>query len=225
VPIRRSFRLLIPVAVILLASATAWKLGYFDIDRRGELASLVRAASGSPWALPLFLTAYVLVVLLCLPATILTVVGGALFGALRGGIGAWLGAMIGTALAYTLARSIGRNTIQRMFGKHKLLDRLRQHAGVRGLIMLRVVPIGPFGVLSYVAGVARVPLRKWLLATGIGTLPTVAAYAFAGEQLRKGFESGGRAGTRAFFIAGALSLGLMATAFIFGWINRRKGAA
>lgn len=221
----RYARLLILVGIVLLASLIAWRLGYFDLDRREQLAAARRAAAGSMFAAPLFIGGWTLAVLLCLPTTILTIVGGALFGPIRGALFAWSGALIGTTIGHFIASSVGRSTINRLFGRHRLLERLRGRTDLRTLIPLRVLPIAPFGVFTYVAGIARIPRRSILLATGLGMIPSMVGYAFAGDQLRRGIESQGADASRALFIAGAVSLvvsGLAVIPWIVRRIQRRK---
>lgn len=223
-PARSRLRLVVPAAIVLAVCGVAWQFGYFDLDGRDKLLALARVTSGSPYAAPLFVAAYVAAVLLCLPATILTVVAGALFGFVRGALVAWLASVAGTLIAHTIARSIGRHTVERLFGGDRLLDRLRRHSGARNLIALRVIPLGPFGMLSYAAGLADIPLRRLLLATGLGITPTLLAYAFAGSQLRVALESGGTEAHRALAIAGGVSLTIVVGASIIAWMHRRSEA-
>jgi uncharacterized membrane protein YdjX (TVP38/TMEM64 family) len=222
---RSALRMSIPVGVILLASGIAWKLGYFNLDQRDDVLALARAADGSAFAAPLFVAASVAAIMLCLPATILTVLAGALFGFGRGALVAWLGSMIGTLLAHTIAHSVGRRTAERMFGGHRMLERLRRQSDLRSLITLRVIPLGPFGVLAYVTGLARVPLSRMLLASGIGVIPTILAYSFAGASLRTALESGGTEARRALAIAGGVSLTIIVGASVLAWMNNRRETA
>jgi uncharacterized membrane protein YdjX (TVP38/TMEM64 family) len=155
---------------------------------------------------------YTLIVGLGLPATVFSIVGGAIFGALEGLMLAWIGAMVGTVVAHTMARSVGKSAVQRLLGNHKLLRKLRERADVRTLVRLRVLPLAPFAVLDYVAGLAGVSLRTLLLATAIGILPGTAAYTYAGAQARIGLTDPGAAGRRALFIAGLVTLTVSAIA-------------
>lgn len=188
-----------------MALAIAWRFGYFDLARGEQLVALLRQARHTAWAGPLYVIAYVLAATLGLPITLLSIVGGALFGAGRGLILAWTGAMVGTLTAYTLARSIGQRPVRRFLGRHHLLDRVRKRSDFWTLLRLRVLPVAPFAVLDYVAGLVGVSLRVLVLATAVGILPTMAAYTYAGAELVAGLEQAGEARFRAFWIAGALT--------------------
>lgn len=209
VPGRRLSALLrvgvIPVLVIA-AIVVAWKLGYFELDRRRHFVTTVQRVRDLPLTAPLFVVAYVVAVAACLPVSVLTLVGGALFGPLVGGVLSWGGAMTGTMVTHFLARTIARGAIRRLFGSHRLLDLLKRHDSVGTLFRLRVLPLAPFGVLDYAAGLANVSLRRLLYATAGGIIPTVVAYSYAGDQLFAGLVSDGEAARRGLWIAGAATL-------------------
>jgi uncharacterized membrane protein YdjX (TVP38/TMEM64 family) len=192
--------------LVVVALVIAWRLGYFSLARREQLLAFVQQARHNAWAGPLYVVAYAAIATLGLPITVLSVVGGALFGTIRGVALAWTGAMIGTVSAYFLARSIGQGTVRRFLGRHHLLDRLKKRSDFWALFRLRVLPVAPFAVLDYVAGLVGVSLRALLLATAIGVLPQVVAYSYAGTELLTGLEQAGQTRLRAFWIAGAVTL-------------------
>jgi uncharacterized membrane protein YdjX (TVP38/TMEM64 family) len=203
---RALIRLAILPGIVVLAVIIAWQLGYFELGRREQLIAAIGRAETTQWAAPVYVVSYILIVALGLPATAFSIVGGAIFGAANGLLLAWTGAMVGTVVAHTMARSVGKSAVQRLLGKHRLLRKLRERADVRTLVRLRVLPLAPFGVLDYVAGLAGVSLRTLLLATAIGILPGTAAYTYAGAQARIGLTDPGGAGRRALFIAGLVTL-------------------
>jgi uncharacterized membrane protein YdjX (TVP38/TMEM64 family) len=203
---RLPLRLTLLPALIAVALLIAWRLGYFDLARREHLVALIRQARQTPWADFLYVVAYTLVATLGLPTTVFSVVGGALFGVARGVVLAWTGAMAGTLIAYTLARSIGKGSVHRFLGRHHLFDRLQKRSDFWALLRLRVLPVAPFAVLDYVAGLARVSLKALLLATAVGILPSLVAYTYVGAELIAGLESSGEARVRALWIAGAVTL-------------------
>jgi uncharacterized membrane protein YdjX (TVP38/TMEM64 family) len=202
---RAIIRLAILSGLIAVAFIVAWRLGYFELSRREQLAAAIRHVRTVGWATPLYVVSYTLIVALGLPATIMSILGGALFGSTKGLMLAWTGAMIGTVVAHTIARSVGKTAVRRFLGKHTLLRKLGDRTKVRTLVRLRVLPLAPFGVLDYVAGLAGVPLRTLLLATAIGIVPGTAAYTYAGDQARVGLEAGG-AGRRALLVAGLVTI-------------------
>ena len=135
---------------------------------------------------------------------------------------AWIGAMITTLAAHALARSIGQKSIRRFLGRHRLLGRLQKHSDFWALLRLRVLPVAPFAVLDYLAGLLGVSLRALLPATALGVLPTVAAYSYAGAELVTGLEQAGEARFRALWIAGIVTLLMIGISLIPAAIRRSR---
>jgi uncharacterized membrane protein YdjX (TVP38/TMEM64 family) len=68
------------------------------------------------------------------------------------------------------------------------------------------MPVAPFAVLAYVAGLAGVSMRRLLAATLLGALPTSIAYAFVGAALLEGLVSPSDGSKRALWIAGSITV-------------------
>jgi uncharacterized membrane protein YdjX (TVP38/TMEM64 family) len=204
--VRVALRLAVLPGLIIVALVIAWRLGYFTLAEREQLIALVRKARHTPAAGLFFATIYAVAAAIGLPITVMSIVGGALFGLARGFVLAWVGAMVGTLAAYALARSVGEGPVRRLLGKHHLLEHLQKRSDFGALVRLRVLPVAPFAVLDYAAGLAGVSLRVLLLATALGIVPTVGAYTYAGAELATGLEQAGAARFRAFWIAGGVTL-------------------
>ena len=183
----------------------AWQLGYFELAQRERVVAVLRQGRETVWAAPLYLAFYVLAATVGLPTTPLSIVGGALFGAARGLALAWTAEMAATLTSYTLARSIGQRPVRRFLGRHHLLERVKKRADFSTLLRLRVLPVAPFAVLDYVAGLAGVSLRILLLATAVGILPSVVSYTYVGAELASGLEQTGASQLRSLRIAGAVT--------------------
>jgi len=204
--VRTALRLAILPVVVAISLFIAWRLGYFDLAEQERLVGLIRRARETAWAAPLYLLLYVLAATFGLPTTPMSIVGGALFGAVRGLPLAWTAEMLATVTAYTLARSIGQRPVRRFLGKHHLLERIRNRSDFVTLLRLRVLPVAPFAVLDYVAGLAGVSIKVLLLATAVGILPSVAIYTYVGSEVATGLGETGVARFRSLWIAGALTL-------------------
>lgn len=135
------------------------------------------------WAPFVFVVAYVLVVVLMLPAFLLIMAGGAVFGATKGTLLAMLGAMLGGTAAFLLSRHVGREKVAERIARHPTLSMIDQSIGDEGvklIFLLRLSPAIPFVLSNYALGVTGVRLRHFLLGT-IGLFPVVATYAAFGS--------------------------------------------
>jgi uncharacterized membrane protein YdjX (TVP38/TMEM64 family) len=89
-------------------------------------------------------------------------------------------------LAYFLARQFG-DRIANRFVQPEALERLRKwaiDAPVPILIAARAIPIVPINLVSYAAGLARMPLWRFTWTTVAGLLPQYALPIYAGSQAR-----------------------------------------
>ena len=62
-------------------------------------------------------------------------------------------------------------------------ERLVEHGGITLLLAMRLIPIVPFSLFSYVAGAARVPLWRFVWTTAAGYLPITALFVYLGSRL------------------------------------------
>lgn len=215
-------RVLLFPAIALIATYAAYRLGYFELDRRREVAIFVERNRELPVIQVIYVAGYALVALLCLPAVVATILGGAFFGWFWGGVLAWCGQMVGTLLTHTLSARVARRPFQRLFGQHRLLQQLKNDVGVIGLFRLRVLPVAPFGVFAYVAGIAGLSLTKLMMATAFGMLPSLVAYSYVGTQLMRGLIDPGST-ERALRVAAYVTLGMLALSLLPMLVRRVRG--
>lgn len=208
--------------IVAIAVYVAWKLGYFELDSRRRLVDTVQRLRVLPYIEPAFVMAFAVIIMMCLPATIFTVLGGAIFGPWIGAMLSWGGSMLGTVLTHWLAQYVAQKPLRRVFGEHRILKHLKDHDDVRALLRLRVIPIAPFAVLDYAAGVAGVSLRRLLTATAIGIVPSAVAYAYVGSQLLAGMVSRGEASRRGIWIALGVTLVMFLLSVVPGIVRRLR---
>jgi uncharacterized membrane protein YdjX (TVP38/TMEM64 family) len=217
-------RLAIVPALIIGAVIAAWRLGYFDLDRRQDLGTFAARMHALRWSEVAYVVLYSVAIAMVLPAALVTLLGGAVFGTWEGAGLAWLGAMGGTCVAHLLARRVLRSAIQRTLGEHRLLRRLRERADVMALFRLRILPVAPFATLDYIAGIAGISLRRLLAATAVGVVPSVVAYSYVGAELMHGVgASHGQGGShRALLIAAAVTLTMLLLSTVPMLIHRER---
>lgn len=214
-------RLAVLPVVVLATLLIAWKLGYFELDRRQRLFEIVQRMRVFPGVAGWFFVIYAVGISIGLPSAILATVSGAVFGFRVGAPVAWSASVFGTALAFTMARTVAKHPIKRLFGEHKLMRRLRENDDVLTLLRLRVIPAAPFAVLPYVAGVAGVSLGRLLIATAIGILPSDIVYAYVGSAVLAGSVSAHDVSGRALWIAAGVTGAALLLSLVAGRLDRR----
>ncbi len=132
-----------------------------------------------------FMAFYILQTALSLPgASILSLAAGAIFGSVMGTLYANIAATIGATLAFLVTRYLLRDLVQQRFGsKLEGMNRELEERGFNYLLFLRLVPVFPFFLINLSAGLTRLPLRTFFLATMFGIIPGGFVYVNAGASL------------------------------------------
>ena len=153
----------------------------------GHLGQLRHQLRAGGVAGPLLLVGVVLAhTIVPFPAEIPTAVAGYVFG-FAAALPLMAASFLASALiAYALAEHLGRPAIGRLFGASRLSDgeRLLERGGVRVLIGLRLIPLVPFSLVCAIAGLARVPLRRYAWTTVVGMAPQLILVSVFATRLQ-----------------------------------------
>ena len=118
-----------------------------------------------------------------IPGTPLTVAAGAVWSPWTAGIYGSLGVFVGSLLAYFLGRTLGRSLIQILSGKTIHISKHRGELYVGWLLFFsHLLPIVPFDLMSYGAGMTRLSLPLYATATLLGTIPGTFLLAYLGAS-------------------------------------------
>lgn len=189
-PAPSPFRRWLPLIALGGLIAFAYALGiqkYFSLDAIAEnhaaLESYVRDHLTS--AVLIYMAIYVGVVALSLPgAGILSIVGGFVFGWALSGTVTIFAATIGAIIVFQIVKtSLGATIAARAGPFVKKLSAGFADDAFNYLLFLRLVPAFPFFAINAVAGLVRVDLRTYALATLIGIIPGSYAFAWLGRGL------------------------------------------
>ncbi|MCZ8206366.1 MAG: DUF547 domain-containing protein [Gemmatimonas sp.] len=193
------------VMVLLAAWILARATGLLDLLRLDRLPTLIRTAREVAWAAPAFVVGYALITTFGLPATPMTLAGGALFGPWVGSLVNWLGATLGATGAFVLARAIGRDAVRALLGKRAgALDALTGEQAFGALLRLRLLPLIPFNGLNFGAGLAGVKPGSYVLATALGIVPGTVVYTYFADALLAGVDGAREAALQRVAVAGVL---------------------
>lgn len=193
----------IAVALLILWLSPAGR--QFDA---GQAAQWLRAAGGAWWAPLLFILLYTAFNLALIPGTILTLTAGVIWGWILGGIWVVVASGIGSVAPYLVARTGAGPAGRWLDARAGRLRRLLENEGFTTLLMLRLVPVVPYNVLNYAAGLAGIRPRDYVLATLLGTLPGIFIFTYLADAIASGFVSPGDAFVR-ILLAGFLLGGLV----------------
>lgn len=122
------------------------------------------------------------------PTTVLALAGGLAFGTWKGMLYTIIGELPGAVLSFWFARRVGAGLFRGAADDSRLykLEKAMEQRGFPYVLLLRLMPFVPFDLVSYAAGIARVPMRAYIAATVIGSLPGTFAYSFLGASFTHG---------------------------------------
>jgi uncharacterized membrane protein YdjX (TVP38/TMEM64 family) len=199
--------------VLLLALALVWFSPLRAHLNRDEIRGAVESVRGT-WYAPLVLIAmYAVGCVLAIPASLFIIAAGAIWGWLLGGTLAMFGGMLGAMASFYTGR---------FFGSGEGHPRLRD-AGFRSLLILRLLPIFPFAVLNYGAGIARVNSAAFFLSTFLGLIPSNFVFAWSADEIFNGSLDGRGVMMRLLTVA-ALCIVAVAIPSLLAHTMRRRAA-
>jgi len=133
----------------------------------------------------LYIILYITVVALSIPgAALMTTVGGILFGAYWGTLLVTFAATTGATILFFVAKSSFGDGLREKAGPwlEYMADGFKQDA-FKYLLILRLIPFVPFFVVNLVPAFLGVKGRDFVLATFIGIIPGVYAFALLGASV------------------------------------------
>lgn len=130
---------------------------------------------------------YVITTALSIPgATVLTLLGGALFGLSTGLLIISFASTIGATIAFLISRTLLRDYVQKKYGqKLKAINQGVEKEGAFYLFTLRLIPIFPFFIINLSMGLTKIKASTFFIVSQIGMLAGTAVYVNAGVQLSK----------------------------------------
>ena len=136
----------------------------------------------------------VVAALLFLPSWIFPLVAGAVFGLAWGVVAALTGAVAGALAAFLLARYVLRKPFERVARRYDAFEAVNaaiKKEGWKVVALLRMSPVLPSGLKSYLLGLTRVRLADYVGASAAGLLPGVLLKVYIGTAGRGALTEGG----------------------------------
>lgn len=169
------------------------------------------------WAPIIYIALYTVATLLILPSTALNLTGGAIFGPWLGTLWTTVAAIIAAVVSFTFTRTVGRETIaRRLAGRWQAMDAEMRQGGLFYMFAIRLLPIIPYGLVNFAAGLTSIRFRDYFLGTVMGTVPGVLPFVMIGSSGLQAMRTG-----NVLPLMGALGL----TGLLVGgahWYRRRR---
>jgi dihydrolipoamide dehydrogenase len=182
-------KFLLLILIIILVTS----FFYFDLKTyltleyiKSNLASFQEFYRENKWpAIGVYFAVYVLTTSLSLPgATILTLLGGALFGLWSGFLIISFASSLGATLAFLISRFILRDFVESRFKSQlEKINKGIKKEGAIYLLSLRLIPIFPFFVINLTMGLTQIGTLTYYVVSQVGMILGTFVYVNAGVQL------------------------------------------
>lgn len=145
-----------------------------------EFAAWVRSAKPFAWAGVILLLIGDL--FLPIPAPPVVATAGVIYGTFWGGVIGAVGSILAGLVAYGLARLAGRKAARLLASEQEMTDLqlFFDTWGIGAIIGSRALPVVP-EVLTFMAGLARMQVGRFMFALALGAFPIGFLLAWAGE--------------------------------------------
>ncbi|MFL5614104.1 MAG: TVP38/TMEM64 family protein [Gemmatimonadaceae bacterium] len=215
-------RVALPIVAVAIFIVLAWRHGYFDLKNPQKLDAAAQRVQDMAWLGPIFIAVYAGLATFAAPVSPLAYGAGAVFGVMRGTIFVLIASLLGATAGYFLARSAWSNVARRLLGRfHDKLRDLRHGNVFLTTLRMQLLPIMPFGIFNYGAGVGHLPFLPFIGGTALGILPGTIAAVYVGDRIMAGITGSDR---RAFVVAGVVVAALFALSFAPTLIMKLRGA-
>lgn len=140
------------------------------------------------WGVFIFIAFYALSIMLFVPASVFTSIGGVIFGNWLGLLINFIGAIIGGVLSFFTARYLLRDMAAKILQhRHfkKFDDKIAEH-GFSVILYMRLMFV-PFTYLSFAAGISKIDFKSFFLGTLFGVAPGILVITFLAAAIKKIF--------------------------------------
>jgi phospholipase D1/2 len=176
VPLRRRLArrwlrpLLIMAAVLVLWVLLRRWIPFLDL--RTTASGWVRDVAERPAGLLLVTLLYAAAGVVFVPVTVLATATLAVLGLWPGVPVAWLGSIASATLSHLLGGRFGHAVVAWLPAHFERgMRRFLKRRSFWSVVLMRLLPLGNFGLLNLVAGAFQLPLRSFVLGNAVGLLP------------------------------------------------------
>jgi uncharacterized membrane protein YdjX (TVP38/TMEM64 family) len=152
-----------------------------------EIDTLINKLRGfGPWT-PIISFACLIIqtIIFVIPVWPLATANALIFGVWEGFLLTWIGVIAGSIIAYIIGRTFGMHRLNKYL-KLNYLNYVEEFTGKHGfqvLMIAKIIPVTNLDVLSYLSGICKMPVHKFIMATTLGSIPWILLYSIFAHNL------------------------------------------
>jgi uncharacterized membrane protein YdjX (TVP38/TMEM64 family) len=178
-------QVLLLVVILGVFVVTAWYyFSLYDEFNRENLEDFIRGFG--PWAPLAYAAIYIISSPVPFLAPVISAVGGLLFGLVWGTLLVLVVATASAFVPFYLSRQLGREWVESKLEGKRLEEIYQQSEGSKGftfILLMRLVPVLPWEVQNYVAGLTKVSPLTFIAGTMLGIIPGSFSLVFLGDAV------------------------------------------
>jgi len=207
-PTRKRFGFRLALLSLVIAGAVTFYFSPWRAELSVEAIRSYLESFSDVWYAPiLFIAIYAAGCIMFLPASIFVVVAAVVWGWKLGGLYSIIGGSLGAFASFELSKyAVGDFAWSLLAKRGPRIAEVLSKATFRTLVMLRLVPLVPFPVYNYGAGLTAVRARDFYLSTVVGIAAPTFIIAYSGDALLSGELTKEGAFTRLLIAGGLLAL-------------------
>lgn len=177
---------------VMIGLTYLWQPEFFHhaygIIEKGDIAALAEyLRSFGAGAILVTISLFVVMTFtIVFPFMILSGAAGIVFGLFWGIIISWVGEVIGALVMFIFARYFFRHTVEGWIVKSRYLKQVDDYSaenGFKALLIARLLPLAPSGIITAIAAISRMSFKDFWWATFIGKLPPVVIKVLLGHDI------------------------------------------
>jgi uncharacterized membrane protein YdjX (TVP38/TMEM64 family) len=179
--------LYVPLVIVIFGVFVAAAWYYFSQYDQFNTENLRAFIAGfGVWAPVAYAVIYTISAPIPFVATVLSPVGGLLFGAFSGSLLVIGVATLSSLIPFMLARQLGQAWVESKLKGNRLENVYRRSHGQGGflfILLMRLIPVLPWEIQNYVAGISKVSVVTYLTATPLGIVPGSVGLVLIGDAV------------------------------------------
>lgn len=129
------------------------------------------------------------VVVFFIPGEIVQIAGGYIFGTLNGMLISLVGVILGTLFGYCVAHYFGKPLLDKIIDKKSMnyFERILNYGKIDFVVfLLYIIPGVPKDALSYICGISKIKLKRFMIISTIGRIPGMVISSYFGSNINSG---------------------------------------
>ncbi|MEB3219525.1 MAG: TVP38/TMEM64 family protein [Nostocales cyanobacterium 94392] len=143
------------------------------------------------WAPVVYIVIYIIATFLMLPSTALNLTGGVIFGLWLGTLWTSIAAITAAVVSFFYSRNFARQVlIKKLARSWQTMDAELHRGGIFYILAIRLLPIIPYGLVNFAAGLTSVSFKDYFIGTVLGTIPGILPFVLLGSSGLKALRTG-----------------------------------